>query len=129
MNATWKTEHSRLWRELVPDSGQASTVQGELVRITGKLTDEAYRNGNLNWGSDCERMWRWVGEKLGDGTFSTEETRKIRREIDSIVSTPESPDLSREDESGYYFLSKKVVEWCIAHPTLLPHQVDPLVNR
>jgi len=45
----WKREQTRLWQTLVPKSGRASTLQGELIRITGKLTDEAYRNGNMNW--------------------------------------------------------------------------------
>jgi hypothetical protein len=38
----WWEEHQRLWGELVPSNGQADTVQGELVRCMGKLTDEAY---------------------------------------------------------------------------------------
>ena len=46
----WWEEQPRLWKELVPRSGQAGTIQGELIRCTGKLTDEAYRNGNVNWG-------------------------------------------------------------------------------
>lgn len=60
----WKKEHERLWAALVPNEGQADTLQGELIRIAGKLTDEAYRNGNINWDSDCERMWRFVAKHL-----------------------------------------------------------------
>jgi hypothetical protein len=44
----WKREHARLWKATVPAQGQAATLQGELIRITGKLTDQAYRNGNCN---------------------------------------------------------------------------------
>ena len=31
-------------------SGQADTVQGELIRAVERLRDEAYRNGNVDWG-------------------------------------------------------------------------------
>ncbi len=43
----WKKEHARLWAALVPPSGQAAALQGELVRIAGKLTDEAERERQL----------------------------------------------------------------------------------
>ena len=48
----WWEEYERLQSALVPPSGQADTVQGEMVRCVGKLTDEAYRNGNINWAPD-----------------------------------------------------------------------------
>ena len=47
--SAWQEEYGRLWDDLVPGRGQALTVQGELVRCIGRLTDEAYRNGNQNW--------------------------------------------------------------------------------
>lgn len=48
----WQAEFARLWDELVPPRGQARTVQGELIRCVGRLTDEAYRNGNQNWSAE-----------------------------------------------------------------------------
>lgn len=41
--ATW------IWRDLVPKNGQATTVQGELLRAAKKLRWEAQQNGNINW--------------------------------------------------------------------------------
>jgi hypothetical protein len=38
-----------LWKLLVPRSGCADTVQGELVRAIGRIESEYYRNGNMNW--------------------------------------------------------------------------------
>lgn len=43
-----KKEFSRLWDYLVPISGSAQTVQGEVIRITGRIADELYRNGGMN---------------------------------------------------------------------------------
>src|ERR1051325_11899725 len=76
----WKTEHTRLWGSLVPVEGQAETLQGELIRIAGKLTDQAFRNGNMNWDAEHEKMWRFVGKHLEDPeTFSEEERSEERR--------------------------------------------------
>jgi hypothetical protein len=38
-----------VWRTYVPKRGQATTVQGELLRANEKLRDESQRNGNINW--------------------------------------------------------------------------------
>ena len=40
---------SWIWHNLVPPRGQASTVQGELLRAVEKLRWEAQENGNINW--------------------------------------------------------------------------------
>ena len=38
-----------LWKTKVPASGQADTLQGELLREIEKLRCEAMDNGNINW--------------------------------------------------------------------------------
>ena len=40
---------SRLWDQLVPDSGQCQTLQGEVIRIAGRVGYEVYDNGGINW--------------------------------------------------------------------------------
>ena len=40
---------SRLWDQLVPDSGQCKTLQGEIIRIAGRVGHEVYDNGGINW--------------------------------------------------------------------------------
>lgn len=39
----------RLWDQLVPDSGQCQTLQGEVIRIAGRVGYEVYNNGGINW--------------------------------------------------------------------------------
>ncbi|HEY0783045.1 MAG TPA: ankyrin repeat domain-containing protein [Thermoanaerobaculia bacterium] len=46
---TWEEQHDELWSLLVPSSGPARTVQGEVVRIAGRIADEICRNGGANW--------------------------------------------------------------------------------
>jgi len=40
----------QLWDLLVPSSGPAPCLQGEAVRIAGRISHEIYDNGGLNWG-------------------------------------------------------------------------------
>ena len=40
---------SRLWDQLVPDSGQCKTLQGEVIRIAGRVGHEVFDNGGINW--------------------------------------------------------------------------------
>lgn len=42
-------QHGELWDLLVPDSGQCQTLQGEAIRIAGRVGHEVYDNGGINW--------------------------------------------------------------------------------
>jgi hypothetical protein len=52
----WEDQHQELWQLLVPSSGAAVTVQGEVVRIAGRICDELERNGGINWDLAYRRM-------------------------------------------------------------------------
>jgi len=41
--------HKALWELLVPSSGAGATVQCEAIRVTGRISDEMFRNGGANW--------------------------------------------------------------------------------
>ncbi|MBW3624623.1 MAG: hypothetical protein KY468_14550 [Armatimonadetes bacterium] len=125
----WQKEHERLWNELVPPKGQADTVQGELIRCIGKITDEAYRNGNYNWDGGYIRMCAYLRKKLNDATvFDEEEITTINTALDQIETSYDNPDTSGM-ESSYYQIAEKVVDWCMAHPELIPHEHDPKLKR
>lgn len=55
-SARWQDQHQELWELLVPSSGAARTVQGEVVRIAGRIHDEFERNGGANWDHEYKRM-------------------------------------------------------------------------
>lgn len=125
----WKKEQSRLWRELVPPEGQADTLQGELVRIAGKLSDQAFRNGNMNWDDEHEFLWRFIGERIGsDPIFTAPDQRLIHESIETIIRDQECPNLNIPD-SPYYYITEKVVDWCMAHPEPIPHTKNPNLKR
>ncbi|MDP3736615.1 MAG: hypothetical protein Q8R02_04450 [Hyphomonadaceae bacterium] len=55
-SARWEDQHQELWELLVPSKGAASTVQGEVVRIAGRISDELERNGGANWDLEYRKM-------------------------------------------------------------------------
>jgi hypothetical protein len=117
-----------MWKELVPDSGQAGTVQGELVRAMGRLTDEAYRNGNINFDDGHRLFCEFLRVNLNDSAvFSAEEINEINRSIERILDA-EHPDVSGP-ETSFHRLSEKVVKWCESKPKLIPHQPNPALHR
>ncbi len=121
----WWEEHDRLWRELVPSRGQATTVQGELVRCIGRLTDEAYRNSNQNWTTESghDRMLAYIEHTLlDDDTFDEERQVAIRSDI-AEISDFEHPNVGGHG-TCYYNLSETVVDWCMQHPEPVPRKPD-----
>ena len=63
---TWQKQHSEPWALLIPGSGHANTIQGEVIRISGRLGYEILDNGCMNWDKDFKtmaqaflRMCRW----------------------------------------------------------------------
>jgi hypothetical protein len=91
-------EHCKLiWKRDVPSRGASSTVQGELLRATEKLRDEAHRNGNENWSEDFESLLTFLEtqfheyrELLGELQHAT-----LRGYVDRLRDA-ENPDTSDE---------------------------------
>ena len=52
----WGSQHDELWSSLVPPQGAAQTVQGEIIRISGRINYELYENGGCNWDTDFRNM-------------------------------------------------------------------------
>ncbi len=51
-----RKQFSWLWDYLVPMGGPAETVQGEVVRIAGRIGGELFNNGGGNWDDDYRAM-------------------------------------------------------------------------
>lgn len=52
----WDAQHNELWNLLIPSKGHAKTVQGEVIRITGKMSYEILDNGGINWDNQFRKM-------------------------------------------------------------------------
>src|SRR4051812_13014985 len=74
----------QLWSKLVPESGQATSVQGELVRASGRMTEELARNGYANWDSGYEILSAFLAAHLSDGTFGSQTSAGVKKDIEMI---------------------------------------------
>lgn len=105
----WPLQHQELWDLLVPASGHAQTLQGEVIRITGRVSYEILNNGGGNWDADYRKMLDALVRYLGTGAplepGLLEEASSIARRFHNIAGN-EQP--SR--------LSELAVQWVLANP-------------
>ena len=110
----WEDQYAELWEFLIPSSGPAKTVQGEVIRITGKVRDEMFRNGGVNWDREYRKMLDTLLVHLKSGTpldsISFEEASSIASGIRKDGS--DGDELSRLCELGLI--------WVIANPNPIP---------
>ncbi|RYY54954.1 MAG: ankyrin repeat domain-containing protein, partial [Chitinophagaceae bacterium] len=52
----WPKQHQELWDLLVPSSGPCQTIQGEVIRISGRIANELDGNGGINWDDNYRKM-------------------------------------------------------------------------
>lgn len=64
---TWKEQFTELTGLLIPSGGPAKTVQGEVIRIAGRILDEIERNGGVNWDNDYRTMLDALIEHFSSG--------------------------------------------------------------
>lgn len=53
-----------IWKNYVPQAGQAHNLQGELLREIEKIRCEAQDNGNINWDDDYSYFCDFISGKL-----------------------------------------------------------------
>lgn len=75
----FKNNFEELWDFLVPPRGRAQTAQGEVIRIAGRVRDELFRNGGMNWDEDYRKMLYAFREylRLGNPVYSEEYVEEI----------------------------------------------------
>jgi hypothetical protein len=119
-----------LFDQLVPESGQASTVQGELVRAVMKLTNDFVSNGFANWDIGYERLCAFALRHLTDGTFGPQTSTGIRTDIEHFQKYGRGEDTGGYDlEAASDRLMQAAVGWCQRHAAPIPHSPDPELKR
>jgi hypothetical protein len=105
--AKWQKQHNELWEYLVPSQGAAKTVQGEVIRITGRVADELYRNGGCNWDANYRKMLDALLAHLASGTpLSASELNEANAMIKVI-----RPNGDGDDETDK--LCELAVKWVL----------------
>lgn len=105
---TWQKQHAELWELLVPGSGHASTIQGEVIRISGKVCYEILDNGCMNWDSDYQKLVKAFVKYLDMGQRLSDEENAEIAEITKGIKNRDEKDLNRLTELG--------VKWVTLNP-------------
>lgn len=106
---TWDKQFEELWELLIPGSGHASTVQGEVIRIAGKIRREIYHNGACNWNRDFKKLPQAMPAYFAMGnTFKEKDLEKAVALAKSISANSDDDDLN--------MLCKYAVEWVLLNP-------------
>lgn len=106
----WKKQYSELWNMLVPTSGPATSVQGEVVRLAGRVGHEILDNGGGNWDADFDAMLAAYAAHVRSGV-PLDESDLAR--VDLAVA-----DLAGGafDEAAIDDLTELAVAWVLANP-------------
>ncbi len=108
----WQQQHAELWNLLVPSSGPAATVQGEVIRIAGRLGREVLDNGACNWDEGFREMARALLAHVQTLTPLTEEELAGLRPI--------IRDLERRADGDLERLTELAVAWVLRNPNPVP---------
>lgn len=119
-------EAQQIWQTLVPKSGQAETVQGELLRAVERLREEAQNNGNGNWDEGFDRFCDFLEQTLA---VTPPFTEGVRQEIRADILRLRDHDHPYLEDDLYDRLSDRVVEFHRHLGKIVPHQPDPLQHR
>lgn len=107
---SWQEQHQDLWELLVPSSGPAETMQGEVIRITGRITHELEGNGGINWDEDFKKMADAFLSFVAEGRQLPAAELKEAEGLVTAVKR-KSGDTARLCELG--------VKWVLINPSLL----------
>ena len=123
-------EFFALFEKLVPEVGQAATVQGELVRAIGRMADEYAANGFANWDAGYERLSAFAVSHLADGTFGPQTSAGVRTDIEHVQAYGRSGNAGGPDlDAAFDRLMQAAVGWCQRHAGPIPHIPDLELKR
>lgn len=112
---SWEDQYEELWEMLIPSSGPAQTIQGEVIRITGRVRDELYRNGGANWDKDYRKMLNALPKHFASGAALSENELAEAKELASSIRARGDDEDSVTDR-----LCELAVQWVVKNPDPVP---------
>ena len=119
----WEEQYEELWSFLIPSSGAAKTVQGEVIRIPGRVRDELDRNGGANWDRDYRKMLQALPQYLSLGSSLSEQELAETKELIAQVHGKDFDDEPRLDR-----LCQLAIAWIKQNPKPIDLK-EPSYNR
>lgn len=130
---------SWIWHNLVPRSGPANTIQGELLRAVEKLRWEAQENGNINWDEGFLILLDFLEQHLlRHPGFSDAERSVIQGDlarlrdflpVDEFDDEADAVRLPYIEDDLYDRLEAFVVAFARANPQCLPNPKNQRLHR
>lgn len=108
---SWEEQYEELWSFLIPSSGPAKTVQGEVIRIPGRVRDELDRNGGVNWDRDYRKMLQALPQYLSLGIPLSDQKLEETKELIAQVHGKDFDDEPRLDR-----LCQLAIAWIKQNP-------------
>ena len=120
---SWEEQYEELWSFLIPSSGAAKTVQGEVIRIPGRVRDELDRNGGVNWDRDYRKMLQAMPQYLSLGISLSDQELAETKELIAQVHGKDFDDEPRLDR-----LCQLALAWIKQNPNPIDLK-EPSYNR
>lgn len=120
---SWEEQYEELWSFLIPSSGAAKTVQGEAIRIPGRVRDELDRNGGVNWDRDYRKMLQAMPHYFALGTPLSDTELEETKDIIAQVYGKDFDDGPRLDR-----LCQLALIWIKQNPDPIPLE-EPSYKR
>ena len=105
---TWEARYEQAWTLLVPSNGSATTVQGEVVRIAGRVNDELLRNAMGNWDKEYRKMLTAISGYLQQGNPLSESELAEVADIQRYIL--------EDDGTGTQRLCELATAWVVQNP-------------
>ena len=105
---TWEECYEQAWTLLVPSSGSATTMQGEVVRIAGRVNDELLRNAIGNWDKEYRKMLTAMSGYLQQGNALSESELAELADIQKHIL--------EDDGTGTQRLCELATAWVVQNP-------------
>lgn len=112
---SWEEQYEELWSFLIPSSGPAKTVQGEVIRIPGRVRDELDRNGGANWDRDYRKMLQTMPHYLSLETPLSEQELEEAKQLTGQIYGKEN-----DDEASLDRLCQLALAWIKQNPEPIP---------
>jgi len=111
----WKC-HDELWKKLVPPRGHADTIQGEVIRCSGKLARELMDNGAMNWDADYRTMLSKIPEYFQMGNPLEQTMQQETEEIVSKILKMKHPEMIDNEP-------ERIMEFAVAYVRQNPNPI------
>jgi hypothetical protein len=128
-----------IWDNLIPKSGQADSLQGEILRAIERLRWEAQENGNINWDEGFEMLIDFLQSTLGnEESFSKETRTQIHSDLqrlknfiypDRLENKSQVSQLPYVDDDLYDRLTEILIQFCRQYPQVIQRNRNPKQYR